>query len=106
MDENLAAIAVAAITGLFGIIGIYITQRSAKNRTSDKIKKDEMQSTINATRTVPDIVDSMAVLTHTVKENGLVAREGITNLKAYILDIDGRLRDVQHDVEVIKRELF
>ena len=106
MDEHLAAIIVAAITGLFGVVGIWITQRSAKNRTSDKIKKDELEATINSTRTVPDIVDSMAVLTHTVKENGIVAREGITDIKEKVLDLDLRVREVAQDVKDIKRELF
>ena len=98
MDEHLAAVIISIVTGLFGFIGIIATALLANKKAKKVTDSTEVEvDTLVGEARYPR-VDYFATIRADLKENGIVAREGITNVRQDVSDLKLILREhVQED---------
>jgi len=94
VDENLAAVLVAAITGGFGFLGVLVVQWASREKARKLHRQDSVNSIMDKSEPV-DIVNHIASLSHAIRENGIVAREGIQALKEDLMDVKESVRDIE-----------
>lgn len=95
MNESLAAVIVAVVTGGFGFLGILVTQWLSRAKAK---KMGDENKIIPLGTTPPGMTEYMGNVIIKVRENGIQAREGIQAVKE-------RLSVMQDNQSQMKREL-
>ena len=98
MDENLSAVLIAAITAGFGFLGVLATQFLSKAKARQLKQKDAIESLVSEGSTV-DLVDHIMNLSAKIRENGMVAREGIQGLKEDIFEVKADVREIKSKLD-------
>lgn len=98
MNDQIAAVTVAIVTGGFGLLGILATQLLAKKNVKhlNPSEKEEVAAIMGDGHVAN--YSHIAALQHMVKENGINAREGVSDIREAISDIKIEVREMRQEI--------
>ncbi len=106
MDDSIGAIVVSAITGGFGVIGIWITAKFAKKKAggSDVSIDTQIMEAMHKKAPASD-VDYMAAIKVELRESRLQSRELAQKLTEDLSDMHDTVRHVRTKVDELPYKL-